>query len=106
MEKDNERIKLYLLFINDLTLSGILPKFAALIKAECEYTGKSALEVIDEGLKSGPKALKMKFSAAMQIAGFSSQEAKETVEEIFRRLAEDSCVKKSWSFLFPGDANS
>ena len=90
MEDENKSERLYVTFINDLTLSGILPKFAALIKAECERTGKTAIEVIDEGLKSGPRAIKMKFSVAMQANAFSSQEANETVNEFFRRLTNPS----------------
>ncbi|MDO8261290.1 MAG: hypothetical protein Q7T50_07435 [Candidatus Magasanikbacteria bacterium] len=86
MSNGNER--LYLRFVSDLALSGILPKFAALIKAECERTGKSAIEVIDEGLKSGPRAIKMKFLAAMQTNGFTSADANKTVNEFFRRLSD------------------
>lgn len=87
---ENKSARLYLQFTSDLAKSGILPRFAALIKAECLKTGKTAIEVIEEGLRSGPKVIKMMFLAAMELNSFSSKEAKETVDEFFRRLAKPS----------------
>jgi len=88
---ENKIVRLYLELLNDLARIEFLPRLVAIIKAECKRTGKSAIEVIHEGLKSGQNVIKKRSLVAIHANGLSMQESRQIVEEYFMRLARPSC---------------
>ena len=96
-EERKKGLRMFHQFFIDLALSGIFPESAKLLRFECSRTLSSPIEVLDAGLRSSNKNIKKLLMIAIQVKGFSEREAKETVDEIFRRLEnnvqkEDTCA--------------